>query len=98
MHTTTWGESIRQQALRLLPDAVVPRIEHKPERPDFGLDTLDFVELLLQVEQHFDCRFSPAQLEDLRAVQLLLNSAARPHRRQLYAEFFAQLMQQRDWV
>ena len=97
MHTTTWGESIRQQALRLLPDAVVSR-SSKPERPDFGLDTLDFVELLLQVEQHFDCRFSPAQLDDLRSVQLLLNSAARPRRRQLYAEFFAQLMQQRDWV
>jgi acyl carrier protein len=97
MRTTTWGESIWQQAMRLLPDAVVPR-SPKTERPDFGLDTLDFVELLLQVEQHFDCRFSPAQLEDLRAVQLLLNSAARPHRRQLYAEFFAQLMHQGDWA
>ena len=97
MRTTTWGESIRQQALRLLPDVVVPR-SPTPERPDFGLDTLDFVELLLQVEQHFDCRFSPVQLEDLRAVQLLLNSVERPRRRQLYAEFFAQLMQQGDWV
>jgi acyl carrier protein len=97
MRTTTWGESIRQQAIRLLPDAVLPR-SSKPERPDFGLDTLDFVELLLQVEQHFGCRFSPAQLADLRAVQLVLNGAEQPRRRQLYAQFFAQLMQQGDWA
>lgn len=97
MRTISWGESIRQQASRLLPDAVVPR-SHTTGRPDFGLDTLDFVELLLQVEQHFDCRFSCAQLDDLRAVQLLLDSAERPRRRQLYAEFFAQLMQQEDGV
>ena len=92
MRTTSWRESFWQQAERLLPDAVVLR-GAAPERPDFGLDTLDFVELLLQVEQHFGCRFSPAQLADLRAVQLLLNRAERPKRRQLYAEFFAQLMQ-----
>jgi hypothetical protein len=97
MRTISWGESIRRQASRLLPDTVVPR-GPAPERPDFGLDALDFVELLLQVEQHFDCRFSPAQLADLRAVQLVLSSAERYQRRQLYAEFFAQLMQQGDWA
>lgn len=97
MRTISWGEHIRQQALSLLPDTVVPR-GPEPERPDFGLDALDFVALLLQVEQHFNCRFSPAQLTDLRAVQLLLSNAKRPRRQQLYAAFFAQLMQQGDWA
>jgi len=67
-------------------------------RPDFGLDALDFVELVQQVEQHFGFRFSAAQLADLRAAQLLLNSAAPHLRKQLYAEFFAQLLQQENWV
>jgi hypothetical protein len=68
------------------------------ERPDFGLDALDFVELVQQVEQHFGFRFSADQLADLRAAQLVLNRAAPRWRRQLYAAFFAQLMQKGDWL
>jgi len=97
MRATTWRDCIWQQALDLLPDAARPH-HTEPERPDFGLDALDFVELLLQVEQHFGCRFSPTQLADLRAVQLVLDRAERPQRRQLYAAFFAQLMQHGEWA
>lgn len=97
MRATSWRDTIWQQAVRLLP----PDISEQPPpagRPDFGLDALDFVELVQQVEQHFGFRFSAEQLADLRAAQLVLSSAAPPLRRQLYAEFFAQLMQQADWL
>jgi hypothetical protein len=97
MRTISWEESCRQRATSLLPAMAVSR-GPVPERPDSGLDVLDFVELLLQVEQHFSCRFSPAQLAGLRAAQLVLSRAERPRRRQLYVEFFAQLMQQGDWT
>jgi acyl carrier protein len=95
MQATSWRETVWQQAVRLLPPATDER--PPPTRPDFGLDALDFVELVQQVEQHFGFRFSAEQLADLRAAQLVLNRAAPPLRKQLYAEFFAQLMQQEDW-
>jgi hypothetical protein len=96
MRATSWRETVWQQAVRLLPPATDERLT-PPPRPDFGLDALDFVELVQQVEQHFGFRFSAEQLADLRAAQLVLNRAAPPLRKQLYAEFFAQLMQQEDW-
>ncbi|MCB2411079.1 acyl carrier protein [Hymenobacter sp. BT178] len=97
MRATSWRDTIGQLAVRLLP----PDTNEPPPsagRPDFGLSALDFVELLLQVEQHFNIRFSAEQLEDLRVAQLVLNRAAAPLWRQLYAEFFAQLMQHGDWL
>jgi acyl carrier protein len=97
MRATSWRETVWQQAVRLLPPATDERPPPPPTRSDFGLDALDFVELVQQVEQHFGFRFSAEQLADLRAAQLVLNRAAPPLRKQLYAEFFAQLMQQEDW-
>ena len=98
MRATTWRDSIWQQAVRLLPPDTNSQPPPSAGRPDFGLGALDFVELVQQVEQHFNFRFSAEQLADLRGVQLVLNGAPLPLRRQLYAEFFAQLMQQGDWL
>ena len=98
MRATSWRDTIWQQAVRLLPPDTPEQLPPPAGRPDFGLDALDFVELVQQVEQHFSFRFSAEQLADLRAAQLVLRRAAPPVRRQLYAEFFAQLMQQADWL
>jgi acyl carrier protein len=97
MRETSWRETVWHQAKRLLPQATDEWQPPAPTRPDFGLDALDFVELVQQVEQHFGFRFTTEQLADLRAAQLVLNRAAPPLRKQLHAEFFAQLMQQEDW-
>ena len=97
MRVTSWRDTIWQQAVRLLPPDTNEQLSPSASRPDFGLDVLDFVELVQQVERHFDIQFSSEQLADLRAAQLVLNRAALHLRRQLYAEFFAQLMQQEDW-
>jgi len=98
MRVISWRETIRQQAVGLLPPDIDKQQPWPASRPDFGLDALDFVELLQQVEQHFGFRFSAAQLADLRVAQLVLNRAALHLRKQLYAEFFAQLVQQEDWL
>lgn len=90
-------DAIWQQALPLLP----PLPAHDcltAARPDFGLDPLDFVELVLQVEQQFGIRFSAGELTELRMVQLLLSGVERPLRQTLYAEFFAQLLQNGKWL
>jgi acyl carrier protein len=79
MRATDWRDRIWQQAVDLLPFPAMPETR-EVVRPDFGLNALDFVELVLQVEQHFNFRFSAAQLEDLRAVQLVLDNAE-PHLR-----------------
>ncbi|SNC65320.1 acyl carrier protein [Hymenobacter gelipurpurascens] len=62
-----------------------------------GLDSLDFVELVLEVEKQFDIRFSHAELAELRTVQLLLSDIDQHLRRPLYAQFFAQLLQKSTW-
>lgn len=89
---------IWQQALRLLPPSAACDYSTATTRPDFGLDPLDFVELVLQVEQQFDIRFSAAELTELRMVQLVLSSVERPLRQSLYTEFFAQLLQNGAWL
>jgi hypothetical protein len=97
MRAVSWRDTIWQLATRLLPPGTNESQPLPAERPDFGLDALDFVELVQQVEQPFGFRFSADQLADLRAVHLVLHRAA-PHRRQLYAAFFTHLMQQADWL
>ena len=91
-------EAIWQQALPLLPPPTAGNHPMNTARPDFGLDPLDFVELVLRVEQHFGIQFSAADLTELRMVQLLFSGVERPLRQPLYAEFFAQLLQNGQWL
>ncbi|UOQ69945.1 acyl carrier protein [Hymenobacter volaticus] len=98
MRATSWRDTIWQLAVRLLPPRSIEQLPPSAGQPNLGLDALDFVELIQQIEQHFNFRFSAEQLQDLRTAQLVLSSASPRRRRQLYAEFFAQLMQQGDWL
>jgi acyl carrier protein len=91
-------DAIWQQVLPLLPPAAAAAQPPGTTRPDFGLDPLDFVELVLQIEQQFDIRFSAAELTELRLVQLVLSGVARPLRQSLHAKFFAQLLQSGAWL
>jgi hypothetical protein len=91
-------DAIWQQALRLLPPGAAGDYSTGTTRPDFGLDALDFVELVLQVEQQFDIRFSATELTELRMVQLVLGGVEQPLRQSLYAQFFAQLLQNGAWL
>ncbi|MBG8555069.1 acyl carrier protein [Hymenobacter guriensis] len=93
MKTAIW-----QQVLPLLPPGAADRQPTKPARPDFGLDPLDFVELVLQVERECGIRFSAAELTELRMVQLLLSGVERPLRQSLSAQFFAQLLHNGSWL
>lgn len=92
-------DALWQQALPLLPpEAAANPLPTATARPDFGLDPLDFVELLLQVERQFNIRFSAAEVTELRMAQLLLSGPERSRRQALYAEFFAQLIQNGSWL
>jgi acyl carrier protein len=91
-------DAIWQLALPLLPPRVACDQPVATVRPDFGLDPLDFVEMILQVETQFDIRFTSAELVELRAVQVLFSSVARPLRQSLYAEFFASLLLNGNWL
>lgn len=90
-------DTIWQQALPLLPAATGNR-PTKTARPDFGLDPLDFIELVLQVEQQFGIRFTAAEVTELHQVQLSLSGIERTQRYSLYAQFFAQLLQNGSWL
>jgi len=92
------SDTIWQRALPLLPPEAATNRPPKMARPDFGLDPLDFIELVLQIEQQFDIRFSAADVTELRQVQLSLSGPARPLRQSLYAQFFAQLLQNGSWL
>lgn len=91
-------DALWQQVLPLLPPSATATSSTATVRPDFGLDPLDFVEMVLRVEAHFGIRFSDAEVEELRTVQLLLRSVERSSRLSLYAEFFAQLLQNGHWL
>lgn len=90
MTNTIW-----QQAL---PPAAASSGPTKMTRPDFGLNPLDFIELLLQIEQQFGIRFSAAEVTELRQVQLSLSGTERARRQCVYAQFFAQLLQNGSWL
>ncbi|WP_139926329.1 acyl carrier protein [Hymenobacter sp. DG01] len=91
-------EAIWQQVLPLLPPGAAGSQPTEKSRPDLGLDSLDFVELVLQVEQQFSIRFSAAELSELRLVQLSLSGIERSLRQSVYAKFFAQLLQSGSWL
>ncbi|MFD1874255.1 acyl carrier protein [Hymenobacter bucti] len=91
-------DTIWQQALPLLPPEAAGNRPTETARPDFGLDSLDFVELVLQIEQQFDIRFSAAEVTELRRVQLSLSGTERARRQSLHAQFFARLLQNGSWL
>jgi acyl carrier protein len=91
-------DAIRQQALLLVPPRVADDQPTATNCPDFGLDPLDFVELVLQVEKQFGIRFSTAELTELRTVQVALSGVERPLRQSLYADFFAKLLLNGTWL
>jgi hypothetical protein len=88
-------DAIWQQVLPLLPPGAATGC--LASLPALGMDSLDFVKLVMHVEQHFGIRFSSAELEDLRTVQLLLSDTPRHLRRSLYAKFFAQFLHNSPW-
>ena len=90
------NDAIWQRVLPLLP---APADRCRPSdflQEDLGLDSLDCVELVLQVERSFDIRFSDLELEQLRTVQDLVDGIERHLRLPLARLFFAQLLSNRN--
>jgi acyl carrier protein len=89
------NDAIWQRVLPLLPACAEGCRPTDFLQDDLGLDSLDCVELVLQVERSFDIRFSDPELEQLRTVQDLLDGIERHLQLPVARLFFAQLLSSR---